>query len=266
MQVVPSQQPLQLAGPQVVAVTHAPRRQLCVPGHMRQGPPSAPQAWFCVPDRQAPVLSVQPWHWNVWQVKLMHVWPLGQRWQTTPPEPHAAKRLPARHWPVAASQQPLQLDGPQPASDGSPPPPPPVPPPAAPASFPPPPPVEPGRHTPRSQVSVGAQPVHRFPSAPQANSSVPGRHSPLTSQHPAQFDLRHGNVVAVGPQAGSAAQRAPTRTPVKKALDTKLRPSTRRFLGTAAERCGPSGVSVVQPVPDGGSGGRRRRSRPTRGP
>lgn len=67
---VPSQQPPQLAGPHVVAVTQAPPKQVWLLAHCAQTPASEPHARLELPGVQAPASEMQPG-----QTKLMH-WPI----------------------------------------------------------------------------------------------------------------------------------------------------------------------------------------------
>lgn len=67
---VPSQQPPQLAGPHVVAVTQAPAKQLWPMPHVWHTPASVPHARFELPGEQMPPSSRQPG-----QAKVMH-WPI----------------------------------------------------------------------------------------------------------------------------------------------------------------------------------------------
>jgi hypothetical protein len=59
-QVSPSQQPPQFAGPQVVALTHFPPKQVWAPGQATQAPPSMPQAVAALPSWQLVSLATQP--------------------------------------------------------------------------------------------------------------------------------------------------------------------------------------------------------------
>lgn len=68
--IVPSQQPPQFAGPQVVAVTQAPLKQLWPAPHCWHTPASEPQARFELPGEQMPPSSKHPGQTNV-----MH-WPI----------------------------------------------------------------------------------------------------------------------------------------------------------------------------------------------
>ncbi len=68
-QVVPSQQPLQFAGPHVVAFMQLPLKQVWFDAHCWHTPPSPPQARFEFPGVQTPASERQPG-----QAKAMH-WP-----------------------------------------------------------------------------------------------------------------------------------------------------------------------------------------------
>jgi hypothetical protein len=69
--IVPSQQPLQLAGPHVVAVTHWPPKQLWAAPHCWQIPASLPHARFVFPITQPPPSGItQPGHRNSIQAPM----------------------------------------------------------------------------------------------------------------------------------------------------------------------------------------------------
>jgi hypothetical protein len=83
---------------------------------------------------------------------------------------------------------------------------PPVPPPPVPPATPPPvppvppPPVKPPEHTPNEQLSALPHLTQAKPPRPQESLTVPGRHTPAASQHPAeQVEGPQGGVVVPHP-------------------------------------------------------------------
>jgi hypothetical protein len=97
-------------------------------------PASTPHAPALVPSRQLPVVEMQPLQVNVAQTWFWQDLPIGQLTQAAPALPQALLAMPPRQAPVAGSQQPWQVEGPQPPSEVLEPPPWPLPPPSAPPS------------------------------------------------------------------------------------------------------------------------------------
>ena len=207
MQVLPSQQPL----PQVVALqggAQAPLEQGWPAGQETQLAPDEPQAVSAFPDWQAPVVSLQPWVQTVAaQAAIWHDWPAVQLAQAPPILPQLWLVLPPRQTAVE-SQQPLQLVELQAPVE---PPPTPLPPPAP--DPPPDPPPEPTQAPPWHD-SFEAQPTHMLAAVPQAKLSLPGWHSLLASQQPAQLDFLQ--VPRGEPQDGAREIRKPSRAPSAK--------------------------------------------------
>lgn len=219
MQVVPSQHPLQFAGPQVVAVTQLPLKQLWFEPHCWHTPPSPPQARFEFPGVHAPASERHPGQAKVthWPEVLQALFCAWQFWHTAPPVPQAVKVLPPRQAPF--SQQPLQFA--QAAM------PPAAPPPAEPPAFTPPPAAPPAvpapaPQSPALQPSPAMQMEQVRPSVPQAPGAVPGWQSLFASQQPLQFERRQR--FCVGPHEGTAAKVMPKASP---------RRNARPFMGDA---------------------------------
>jgi hypothetical protein len=112
LQVVPSQQPVQVPGPQTL--TQVPLALHSVPvGQATQTAPAVPQAVFAVPGShllslQQPLGQLAGVHTQL--LSAPHSVPVGQATQTAPAVPQAVFAVPALHW--LFSQQPLgQLAG-----------------------------------------------------------------------------------------------------------------------------------------------------------
>jgi len=179
-QVVPSQQPGQLPGPQVgggLSQVPAALQVLLLAVQLTQGTPPLPHAPSLVPPRHW-VPEQQPEQLPGPQVggglsqvpaAALQVWPLDpQSTQATPPLPQAPSLVPPMHW--LPAQQPLQLPGPQVGG------------------------VPEQLLVVVSQVPpVEVQSRHPAPPVPQALSAVPPMHWLFWQQPEAQV---------VGPQAG----------------------------------------------------------------
>jgi hypothetical protein len=117
MHCVPSQQPLQVSGPQLDEV-QVLARQLCVWLQAEHAPPSTPQAKGELPGWHTPPSSTQPLQLDAtWQRLLWHDWPVAQGAQAAPAMPQYWLVLPPRQKSLV-SQQPLQFDAPHPPSRG----------------------------------------------------------------------------------------------------------------------------------------------------
>jgi hypothetical protein len=118
-QVLPSQQPLQLPGPQPAAEHDPPEQVPPAAPQSWQGTPPVPQAQLslpprhCVPSQQPGQLpGPQPGCWTQapWAPQIFPE--AAQSAQGTPPCPQAASSAPGRHW--LFLQHPVQLEGEQP--------------------------------------------------------------------------------------------------------------------------------------------------------
>jgi hypothetical protein len=191
MQVLPAQQPLQVAGP-----------------HCPPLPPPAPPPPPCPP-------AVPPLQWKL----ALHVLDVFvQSTQALPETPHVVL-LPlfgeCTQEPKL-SQQPAQFDGPQevlppPPPFATPPPlpidPPPLPKVPPPCPLPPPLPLL-VMHAPPPQTWPTAHATQARPAAPQMSVVLPGSHRPVELQHPAQLTVEHAGFA--GPQATSATAKEAT--------------------------------------------------------
>jgi len=167
-QVVPWQQPLQFAGPQVTEATQALLKHDCGEGHTRQAIAFLPQAAVDVPGSQ-PASSMQPAQLPGWQVPAVQTWAAPQLEQLEARTPQALEDVPATQRPCA-SQQPLQFAAPQtPPSPGRPPS------------------MRVPVHWPSEHAWPSPQTEQLTPSYPHAASPSPVWQRSLLSQHPAQL-------------------------------------------------------------------------------
>jgi len=109
-----TQQPVQLPGPHPVVPWHLPCWQVCPGWQATQNWPDTPHSaavcWATgtqvVPARQQPLQFPGPQLPPATHLPNEQVLPLGQDWQTTPPNPQAASVMPGWQAPLASMQPP----------------------------------------------------------------------------------------------------------------------------------------------------------------